>query len=282
MTSPRYAVYLPHYGPFGDPFVLADLAVLAEESGWDGVFLWDHIVHDPLSGDPTVDAWLALTLIASRTSRIALGPMITPLPRRRPWKVAREAATLDVISGGRLVLGTGLGDLEDYVTFAEPRAGSERVERLLEGIELLRRFWSGERVSFHGIRYSVSDIVMRPTPVRGSVPIWMAGGHTNPNALARAADVDGVAAIRFPWDLDRMMEPWELAEIVSTVSEHRGGDMDGYDVIAIGRSAAGAAGVAHVAEFAEVGMTWWWETIHQDKDDLEATRARIAAGPPRR
>ncbi len=281
MTSPKYAVYLPHYGPFGDPFVLADLAVLAEESGWDGVFLWDHIVHDPGSGDPTVDAWLALTLIAERTSRITLGPMITPLPRRRPWKVAREAATLDVISGGRLVLGTGLGDLEDYVTFAEPRAGSERVERLLEGIELLRRFWSGERVSFHGIRYSVSDVVMQPRPVRGSVPIWMAGGHTNANALARAADVDGVAAIRYPWDLDRMMEPWELAEIVSTVSEHRGGDMDGYDVIAIGRSSAGAAGVAHVAEFAEVGMTWWWETIHQDKDDLEATRARIGAGPPR-
>lgn len=281
MTSPKYAVYLPHYGPFGDPFVLADLAVLAEESGWDGVFLWDHIVHDPVSGDPTVDAWLTLTLIAERTSRITLGPMITPLPRRRPWKVAREAATLDVISGGRLVLGTGLGDLEDYVTFAEPRAGSERVERLLEGIELLRRFWSGERVSFHGIRYSVSDVVMQPRPVHGSVPIWMAGGHTNANALARAADVDGVAAIRYPWDLDRMMEPWELAEIVSTVSEHRGGDMDGYDVIAIGRSSAGAAGVAHVAEFAEVGMTWWWETIHQAKDDLEATRARIAAGPPR-
>ncbi|MBJ7330119.1 MAG: LLM class flavin-dependent oxidoreductase [Solirubrobacteraceae bacterium] len=281
MSAPKYAVYLPHYGPFGDPFLLADLAVLAEESGWDGVFLWDHIVHAPLTGDATVDAWLTLGLIAERTSSITIGPMITPLPRRRPWKVAREAVTLDVISGGRLVLGTGLGDLEDYVTFSEPRRGSERVEKLMEGIELLRLLWSGNAVSYDGKWFQVDDIAMQPTPVRGTVPIWMAGAHTNPNALARAAQVDGVAAIRYPWDLDRMMSPEELAEIVSVVSGFRGGDMDGYDVIAIGRSEAGAAGVAHVDPFVEVGMTWWWETLHQDKEDLDGVRARIAAGPPK-
>lgn len=281
MSAPKYAVYLPHYGPFGDPFVLADLAVLAEESGWDGVFLWDHIVHAPLSGDPTVDAGMALALIAERTSRIMIGPMITPLARRRPWKVAREMATLDIISGGRVIFGTGLGDLEDFVTFAEPRGPGERVERLLEGIELLRRFWSGEQVSFGGIRYTVDDVILQPRPVRGTIPIWMAGGHTNANALARAADVDGVAAIRYPWDLDRMMAPWELAEIVSTVSGHRSGDMEGYDVVAIGRSTAGASGVAHVSEFVDAGMTWWWETLHQDREDLDGVRARIGAGPPR-
>src|ERR1700733_121057 len=104
----RHALFVPNFGTFSDPSLVADLGARSEATGWDGLFLWDHVVHR--SGDEeVVDPWMALALAASRTSRIKLGPLITPLPRRRPWNVARQAVTLDRLSGGRAVLGVGLG-----------------------------------------------------------------------------------------------------------------------------------------------------------------------------
>lgn len=102
----RYGVYLPPMGPLGAPGALVDLAVRAEAAGWDGVFLWDHVLTD---FPPIADTWTTLAAIAGATQRILLGPMVTPLPRRRPWVVARQASTVNRLSAGRLVFGAGLG-----------------------------------------------------------------------------------------------------------------------------------------------------------------------------
>src|SRR5215470_285056 len=121
----QFALDLPHFGPFSDPHLVAELAHEAEDVGWDGFFLWDHLTYhqDGLSRSVEIaDPWILLAAIALRTTRIKLGPMITPLPRRRPWKLARETVTLDHLSAGRLILGIGLGTnfYGEYAGFGEP------------------------------------------------------------------------------------------------------------------------------------------------------------------
>src|SRR5689334_5299872 len=110
-------MFVPNFGPFGDPAALVELAEVSERAGWDGIFLWDHINWDGDSGieGPVVDPWVTMGAIAQATSTLRMGTMITPVPRRRPWKLARETATLDALSGGRLNFGAGIGyppDLE--------------------------------------------------------------------------------------------------------------------------------------------------------------------------
>ena len=104
----KFAIYVPNFGPFGNARVLADLAREAESAGWDGFFIWDHVIWSSPEEQPVVEPWVALTAIAMATERIRIGPIITPLPRRRPWQVARQAASLDQLSGGRLILGVGV------------------------------------------------------------------------------------------------------------------------------------------------------------------------------
>ena len=130
----KHGIFLPPFGPFGDPAALIDLAVAAEGSGWDGFFLWDHVMHR-VDG-PYIDAWIALAAIATRTDRLRTGPLVTPLPRRRPWKLAREAVSLDRLSGGRLVLGVGIGTdhSREFSAFGEPSDDRTHAELLDDGL----------------------------------------------------------------------------------------------------------------------------------------------------
>ena len=151
----QFAIDLPPFGPFSDPHLVAALAHEAEEADWDGFFLWDHLNYK-LEGSPApveiADPWILLAAMALRTTHIRLGPMVTPLPRRRPWKVARETVALDHLSGGRLVLGVGLGSDYDgeYHDFGEPTDPRVHGEMLDEGLAILTRLWSGEEVSYQG------------------------------------------------------------------------------------------------------------------------------------
>ncbi len=107
----KYGVYVPNFGPYADARLLADLAWEAQEAGWDGFFLWDQVSRTTLTPtvDPMVDPWVALTAVALRTRTIRLGTLVTPLPRRRPWTLARQTTSLDHLSAGRLILGVGSG-----------------------------------------------------------------------------------------------------------------------------------------------------------------------------
>ncbi|MHA2253125.1 MAG: LLM class flavin-dependent oxidoreductase, partial [Candidatus Kariarchaeaceae archaeon] len=112
----KYAVNIPNFGEFSDPDFLKKLSSDVEAAGWDGLFIWDHLQLFPEyhRGVSFIDPWIALTVIAMSTSKIKLGPFITPLARRRPWQVSRQIVSLDHLSGGRAVLGVGLGTPVEY------------------------------------------------------------------------------------------------------------------------------------------------------------------------
>jgi alkanesulfonate monooxygenase SsuD/methylene tetrahydromethanopterin reductase-like flavin-dependent oxidoreductase (luciferase family) len=149
----RFGLHLANFGPVGgDPRLLATLATEAESAGWDGFFLWDHILGDPAWREPMIDPWIGLAAIATATRRLRLGALVTPVPRRRPWHLARETTTLDHLSGGRLVVGVGLGNPPDaeFEHFGEDGDARRRARRLDEGLAILDGLWSGRPSRFDG------------------------------------------------------------------------------------------------------------------------------------
>ncbi len=160
----KFALYLPAFGPLGDPRALVDLARRAEDAGWDGFFLWDHINSD--GAQPVADPWTCFGAIAQATERIQFGPMISPLPRRRPWVIARHAATLSGLSGGRLIFGTGLGTDEygDFSQYGDPESAEARSGMLGEAMEIVRAMWAGRGERFDGKYYHVRISEGDPAP----------------------------------------------------------------------------------------------------------------------
>jgi alkanesulfonate monooxygenase SsuD/methylene tetrahydromethanopterin reductase-like flavin-dependent oxidoreductase (luciferase family) len=278
----QFAIDLPPFGPFSDPNRVAELAHEAEEAGWHGFFLWDHLNYKlEGSSEPVeiADPWIMLAAIAARTRGIKLGPMITPLPRRRPWKLARETVTLDHLSGGRLVLGVGLGGDYDgeYHDFGEPTDPRMHGEMLDEGLAILTRLWSGEEVSYQGQYYQLSPVRFRPTPMqRPRIPIWVAGIWPHKKPFRRAAQFDGV----YPQMSGRALGPEDLREALAFIQTQRT-QTTPFDVLAYGLTSGTdkAADAAHVAAFAQAGATWWLE--HFDPlQTVEQVRERIQQGPP--
>ncbi len=267
----RHGVYLPPIGSFGDVHVLVELAVAAESAGWDGFFLWDHIQYErPVA---LADAWVALSAIAASTSAITLGPLVTPLPRRRPWKVAREAVTLDHLSRGRLVLGVGLGiDFwGEFASFAgEAASDVQRAELLDDGIEIITRLWSGEPTSYSGTSLSVDGAQFVPRPMqRPRIPIWSAAlwPPSRRGPVQRAARCDGVMPFTgAPLTVDQAVDAHNI------VASERPGNKP-FDLCVWGHADL-------AADYQAAGVTWLvnaWEP----EDDVTSTRRAIAAGPPR-
>jgi alkanesulfonate monooxygenase SsuD/methylene tetrahydromethanopterin reductase-like flavin-dependent oxidoreductase (luciferase family) len=272
----RFGLHLPNFEVGGDPHALADLAAQAEAAGWDGFFLWDHILGDPAWRTPMLDPWIALAAVASATSRLRLGALVTAVPRRRPWQLARETATLDLLSGGRLVVGVGLGNPPgaEFEHFGEDGDARRRARRLDEGLVILNGLWSGEPFGFNGEEYRMRETVFLPTPVqRPRPPIWVAAHWPARAPLRRAARWDGV----FPEHADgRRLSPSELGELLEYVRGRREG-ADAFDVVVAGRL-DGVAG-AELAAYAAAGLTWWLEAV-MPNDALTDVRRRIAIGPP--
>lgn len=291
----RFAVDIPPFGPFADVRLLADLAHEAEEAGWDGFFLWDHLVWDRF---PIADTWVALTAIAMKTNTIRFGPMVTPLPRRRPTKVARETATLDQLSNGRLILGVGIGGGEaEWDNFDEETDLKARAAMLDESLDVLTGLWSGEPFSYHGAHYTVrgegeqGTVTFQPVPVqRPRIPIWVAGVWPRKAPFRRAARWDGVVPLRTDTLFSDMMTPEQVAEIVAYIRQQRTGDAP-FDVshwgITTGDDMARDAALAQVYDAA--GVTWWRENLSpwrfgwdwRGDFPIEATRERIRRGPPK-
>jgi alkanesulfonate monooxygenase SsuD/methylene tetrahydromethanopterin reductase-like flavin-dependent oxidoreductase (luciferase family) len=270
----RHGVYLPPFGPFGEPAALVDLAVRAEAAGWDGVFLWDHLVTAAM---PIADPWTTLGAIAQATHRIQLGTMVTPLPRRRPWVVARHAATLSRLSGGRCILGTGLGSDEsgDFSRFGEATDPRTRSARYDEALDVVQTMWTGQAYQHDGPQYHIALEQTVPEPHR--IPIWVASSTNHPHVIDRAARRDGI----FPNPQDHRLTPHELAGIVAAV--HDTGHTAGrpFDVAVAGNASQAwdEPTTVDLNGFAQAGMTWWMESlIHFDPLDLSLTI--VDAGPP--
>jgi probable F420-dependent oxidoreductase len=280
----RYAVNLPNFGPYADPRTVAGLAADAEAAGWDGLFVWDHVTFIKAWTLEIGDPWIILTAAALATERIRLGTLVTPLPRRRPSKLARETVTLDRLSGGRLVLGVGLGAPPDdeYGTFGEATDPGTRAAMLDEGLEVLTGLWSGRPFSFHGRHYQVDDVAFRPTPAQQPrIPVWVGGEWPGAGPFRRAARWDGVAPIKAGGSPESLT-PAEVGGVVEMVGAHRSGR--GPFEVVVGGVTEGrdpAADREVVAALADSGATWWSEWLTPLRGDLDVVRARVRQGPPR-
>ncbi len=280
MTSDRTRTGLtvPIFGELADPALVADLARRAEQAGWDGFFVWDHVVYrrDPDGPDPhgradlpVADPWITLAAIAVATETVRLGPLVTPLPRRRTHVLARTTTTLDRLSDGRLVLGVGIGGdgYGEFSDFGDEVDAPTRGAMLDERLGLLRALWSGEVVDHDGVHAAARDVAFRPIPLqRPHPPVWAAGRFPNVAPMRRASTCDGF----FPIDMDG---PGDLASIRDEVAARRGG-LDGWDLVAQGRPGDDAR------PWAAAGATWWLTTFRAWGTGPEEVLATIEAGPP--
>jgi alkanesulfonate monooxygenase SsuD/methylene tetrahydromethanopterin reductase-like flavin-dependent oxidoreductase (luciferase family) len=267
----KRGISIPNFGEYATPQRVVELAMTAEASGWDGFFLWDHIVV--ASQMPVADPWTLLAAIAYATEQIEMGPMVTPLPRRRPWVVSRQATSLDALSNGRLILGVGIGfpPKEEFGTFGEPMDERLRADMLDEGLEVLQGMWSGRDFSFHGTHYSVEETQFEPQPTRGSgTPIWVAGGLGVARPLRRAARFDGYFPVK--WDMTDWTaeEVQELRELITTER----GSTDGFDVVISGsfdalQDRSGA--------YEDAGASWYLASPSHERSADELRRI-ISAG----
>lgn len=276
----NYAIGLPNAG--ADPQTLAEFAALAEQSGWDGIFLEDYIVWQGNQDVPTFDPWVTLAAIAMRTKRARLGILVTPLARRRPWKVAAEAVTLDHLSAGRFILGIGLGDVVtrdvSFTHFGEQAGIKQRARMLDEALQIIAGLWSGEPYRFDGEHYHVKEVRLLPRPVhQPRIPIWVGGGYPNPGPMRRAARWDGACLYK---EKEHYMQPEDVRALKAFVEERRP-TPGPYDICCGGspRRDDWEEERAYIRSLAEAGMTWWLEYV--PVGDLEWMRSCVEREPLR-
>jgi len=252
MTSSARGIFVAPFDELSDPGRLARLAEAAEQHGWDGFFVWDHIRYSP-PANAVADPWVALSAVAAATERLRLGPLVTPPSRRRIHKLARETVTLDQLSGGRLIFGAGLGSDRhgELGPFGEVTDDRERGRLLDEGLDRLAAYWAGE---------------FQPEPLqRPRIPVWLAGRWPNRRPLRRAARWDGL----FPIDLPG---PEALAELAGEVRELRTGEHGPFDLVVTNPAGTDPA------PWEQAGATWCLTGFGSQPREAEVLEA-IEAGP---
>ena len=237
------------------------------------MFVWDHVYAGPTAPFPAADPWVVLGALAGRTRRARVGPLVTPLARRRPEKVAREAVTVDRLSGGRLVLGVGLGNPpQEFTAFGADADPSVRAARLDEALDVVRGLWRGEPFSYSGRHFTVRDAQFLPTPAAGSIPVWAACTTPHRAPLRRAARADGV--ILANTTAEGGIDPVAATDVRAVVEDirRRRGDLDAFDVAVLCPALPGAD---DLAGYAGAGATWTVVTGW-----IDPLRTVIAGGPP--
>lgn len=269
----HYGVIIPDIVDAG-PQDLAALARDAEDAGWDAIFFWD--------GDWGLSPWVVLSAMAMQTSRIRFGAILHPLPWRQAWLFARDAATLDQLSGGRLIVALGLGavDEEDWARgrtrFGAPVDRRLRAELLDEGLAVTTRLWQGGPVTFRGKHYQLEEFALRPRPVQSPrIPLWVVGVWGRQKSMERVLRCDGML-------VDQGLQLADLQAIRSFAAEGRAPALP-FDIVmeADTRGDAPEQAREKVRGWAEAGVTWWLETMWSPPSTFIATRERIRQGPPR-
>jgi alkanesulfonate monooxygenase SsuD/methylene tetrahydromethanopterin reductase-like flavin-dependent oxidoreductase (luciferase family) len=264
----RHGLFLPPFDALANPDLLVELALDAERSGWDGFFLWDHLKYGKRVRD-ILDPYVCLTAIAAATSTMELGVMVTPLVRRRPAVLARQAVTLDHVSHGRLVLGFGIGDdfAGELSSFGDEVDAKKRGQMLTEGLEVLTDLLSGEPVDHEGESYRASDVRFLPVAARpGGIPIWLAARWPNAAPLRRAAKYQGVFVIG-------LTDPADVAELRRRLGDS-GADLEYFDVVVLGTVGD------DVSAWEEAGVTWRLAQVGPFELELSVVRDVVLAGPP--
>ncbi len=287
----QYGIVLPTMGPGGDARTIADLAHDAEDAGWDGVFIWDcmYIKRDKPEDNATYDPWIAMAAIAMRTERIRFGTMITPLARRRPWKVARETVTLDHLSNGRLILPVGLGTLDDggFSKVGEVADRKQRAQILDESLDIITGLWSGQPFSYDGEHYHLQEMTFTPPPVQSPrIPIWVIGAWPRMQSMRRTLHYDGVIPARMTGNgASGDMTPADI-QALKTYAEEQRSQQTPFDIVIEGETPGDDREKAKtiVQPFIEAGITWWLESVWstpETQGGVTGMQARIQQGPPR-
>jgi alkanesulfonate monooxygenase SsuD/methylene tetrahydromethanopterin reductase-like flavin-dependent oxidoreductase (luciferase family) len=282
MVAMNYSLSLPNFGDWQDPRIVADLAREAEAAGWHGVFTWDHLYAWP--GNEVGDPWAIMTAVALATERVRIGPMVTPLPRRRPWNVVRQLVTLDRLSGGRAVFGAALGypPHEEFGVFGEPEDARTRAAKLDEGLEIVAGLQSGEPFAFAGAHHRLDDVLFAPLPLqRPRVPIWIGGSWPNRAPFRRASRWDGVIPIMARDEDGNEPTPTveDMRAALTYTREHREGEGP-FDAVFTGVLPSGRAEAAAIArELASFGVTWWQISPAFDEPPA-AFLDLVRSGPP--
>jgi alkanesulfonate monooxygenase SsuD/methylene tetrahydromethanopterin reductase-like flavin-dependent oxidoreductase (luciferase family) len=241
-------LYLPPFGPIADPRLCADLAAEAEDAGWDGVFLWDHVLRRREEVIDIADPWVCLAAMAMTTTRIRIGPLVTPITRRRPIKLAREITSIDHLSNGRLTMGFGLGvdtggELSRFGEIADPKT---RGDRLDEGLTIVEQLLVEGRSDFRGEHFQTDDVVFGPLPLqRPRPPFWFAVRGEARRPVRRAARYEGLIPIE--------MELPAIEQLIAEIGTARG-SLDGFDVVVSDTEGIGPK--ATEAEMLRAGATW--------------------------
>lgn len=271
----KFAIEVVPFGEFGDARVVMRLAQAAEASGWDGLFVWDHLAY--ALGYEGGDAWVILSAAAAVTERIRLGTTVTPLPRRRPQVLAQTLLSLDRLSNGRLIFAAGLGGTEQELeAFGEQADARRRAAMLDEGLQVLDGLLRGETVNYKGEHYTVNGVTLQPRSVQQPRPPFWIGGDSKP-ALRRAARWDGWSAGGVGMDGKMVHPPEWFAEQIAYIHAHRDQEV-AFDVAVSGCTAPGEADLPRA--YAAAGATWWFENVYGMRGSVEEMLARIDAGPP--
>lgn len=282
----KFGIYIPNFGPYGDARVLADLARDAETAGWDGFFIWDHVAGWEL---PMVDPLVALAAIAVSTRRIRIGTTVTPLPRRRPWKLAREAVSIDHLSGGRLTLGVGIGGGKaEWAHLGEQPDLKKRGMMLDEALSILVGLWSGDPFSYAGEYYHIENAQFLPKPLQQPrIPIWVGGNWPYKAPFRRAAKWDGAFPLFSVWENEEELA--QLEEMVRYTRMYRKPEQP-LDIIVMGvtHDPESKEEIKLIEQRADLGATWWLEAItpyrfdleYEDEWPVEPIRERVLKGPP--
>jgi hypothetical protein len=256
--------------PFTDAATIVEWAVDAEAAGWDGVFLWDHMQWDKQVGVDVHDPWVLLGAMAARTERVRLGTLVTPLARRRPWVVAKHVTTLDHLSGGRAVLGVGIGEPSDgdFADFGDADTRKQRAAILDDALELTDGLLRGGPVRHHSPGFDV-EAELRPRPVQQPrPPIWVAAITPHRAGLERSLRWDGVAAIGMP---EGWLTPDGLAGYLDGIEP----PSDDWDVV------VSWAPDVPADEYVDAGATWLFDSTWPEGDWVSDFRASIRNGPTR-
>lgn len=270
---------------YGEAREAAELAREAEQAGWDGFFVWESIWG--------IDAWVQLTAAAMLTSTIRLGTMLSPLPVLRPWKLASEAAALDRLSGGRVVISVGLGAASDtgFDKFGQPTDRKTRAELLDEGLDVLTGLWRGQPFAYHGKHYHIEPTGFFPPPPpvqQPRIPIWVVGAWPREKSLNRALKYDGILPAAMGAGHEILpLTPEHVREIAAYTAAHR--EQSGhFDIVVEGKTPGDDASAAadQVLPWADAGATWWieadWDIPANPLAEpvIEKLRKRIRQGPP--
>lgn len=268
----------------GDIHTIAEMAGEAEAAGWDGVFYWDGIFIE--GRELMYDPWVVLAAIAMRTSRVRIGAILTPLSRRRPWKLARETVSVDQLSRGRLVLPVGLGALDDggFARVGEATDRKTRAELLDEGLDILTGLWSGQPFSYQGRHYRLEKMTFTPPPVqRPRIPIWVVGAWPREKSMQRVLRYDGLMPNKLNADgTHAEVTPDDIRAMKTYIDQNRTLTTP-FDIISEGETPGDdpAQAAELVRPYAEAGSTWWMEA-RWEANSIDEIRTRLRQGPPRR